>query len=84
MSKFSMKRGGKEVGPASVYAEPHDMKGRAGVRMDEPMGAEKLHGMRVSVGNIGTSDMPGPKTSGIRVRGTSKQTKGFMARGPMG
>jgi hypothetical protein len=28
MAKFSMKMGGKEVGPASVYAEPHtDVKG---------------------------------------------------------
>ena len=84
MSSFSMKRGGKEVGPASVYAKPHDMKGRAGVRMDEPMGTESLHGMRVVVGNIGCCPPPEAKTSGIRVRGTTKQTKGFMARGPMG
>lgn len=27
MAKFSMKRGGKEVGPASVYAKPHTMSG---------------------------------------------------------
>ena len=31
MAKFSKKMMGKEVGDASVYAEPHDMKGRAGV-----------------------------------------------------
>lgn len=27
MAKFSMKKGGKEVGPASVYAKPHTMSG---------------------------------------------------------
>ena len=30
MAKFSMKQDGKEVGPASVYAEPHDMTGKPG------------------------------------------------------
>lgn len=84
MSKFSMKRGGKEVGPASVYAEPHDMKGRPGTRMSEPMGTESLHGMRVVVGNIGCCPPPEAKTSGIRVRGMGAATKGTMARGPMG
>ena len=29
MAKFSMKKQGKEVGPASVYAAPHTMKGKA-------------------------------------------------------
>jgi hypothetical protein len=27
MPKYSMKRDGKEVGPASVYAEPHKIRG---------------------------------------------------------
>jgi hypothetical protein len=27
MAKFSMKVGGNEVGPASVYAQPHTMSG---------------------------------------------------------
>ena len=27
MAKFSMKKGGKEVGPAEVYAAPHTMDG---------------------------------------------------------
>jgi len=31
MASYSMKKGGKEIGPASVYAEPHTMKGQAGV-----------------------------------------------------
>ena len=25
---YSMKKGGKEIGPASVYAEPHTMDGK--------------------------------------------------------
>jgi len=29
MAKFSMKRDGKEVGGASVYAQPHTMSGKA-------------------------------------------------------
>jgi hypothetical protein len=29
MAKYSMKKGGKEVGPASVYAAPHTMDGKA-------------------------------------------------------
>jgi len=28
MANYSMKKAGKEVGPASVYAEPHNMKGQ--------------------------------------------------------
>ena len=30
MAKFSLKIKGKEVGPAAVYAEPHDMSGKSG------------------------------------------------------
>lgn len=83
MSKFSMKRGGKEVGPASVYAPPHDMKGRPGTRMSQPMGTETLGDFRMVVGNIDCCPPAGPKTSGIKVRGTGAATKGMMARGPM-
>lgn len=71
MAKFSMKMGGKEVGPASVYAEPHtDVKG-GGTSM---MG----RGTCVTIGPLKEV-----KTSGIKVRGTGAATKGTMARGPM-
>jgi len=92
MAKFSKKVGGKEVGSASVYAEPHTMTGKP------TSGQEAVHyatdpntmkanestpgGMparRVSLGNI----TAGPKTSGIKIRGTGAATKGVMARGPM-
>jgi hypothetical protein len=33
MAKFSMKKMGKEVGPASVYAEPHTMSGSTKINL---------------------------------------------------
>ena len=36
MAKYSMKEGGKEVGPASVYAEPHTMAGAKVVASPNP------------------------------------------------
>ena len=35
------------------------------------------------VGNTAMGVSPGPKTSGIKIRGTGCATKGTMARGPM-
>jgi hypothetical protein len=91
MAKFSMKEGGKEVGPASVYAQPHDMSGRKltdlGVEYatdPNTMPADEstpggMPARRVSIGNM----TRGPKTDGIKIRGTGAATKGVMARGPM-
>lgn len=87
MAKFSMKKGGKEVGPASVYAKPHTMSGKV-VRASENPGSgknrSKLDEYDVSVGNISKSaGDEKTKTSGIKIRGTGAATKGVMARGPM-
>ena len=86
MAKYSMKRNGKEVGPASVYAEPHTMSGKkvtvAGAIKDTS-GADCLSEMNISVGNISKSTGGGVKTDGIKIRGTGAATKGTMARGPM-
>ena len=87
MATFSMKKGGKEVGPASVYAKPHTMSGKA-VRAESNPGKEpnksKLDKYDVSIGGISKSAGNEPaKTSGIKVRGTGAATKGLMARGPM-
>jgi hypothetical protein len=88
MAKFSMKKGGKEVGPAELYAPPHTMEGRAWSKADlgngyapEPTRADKVN---MSVGNV-TRDgyNPDPKTTGIKMRGTGAATKGVMSRGPM-
>ena len=87
MATYSMKKGGKEVGPASVYAEPHTMTGKkvtiAGNPGKEP-NRSKLETYDVSVGAISKSAGNEPtKTDGIKVRGTGAATKGVMARGPM-
>ena len=85
MAKYSMKMGGKEVGPASTYAEPHTMQGKKVKAESNPGKApdrSKLDTVNMSVGNISKSE-PGVKTSGIKIRGTGAATKGVMARGPM-
>ena len=83
---YSMKMKGKEVGPASVYAKPHTMTGKA-VTVEQNPGKEpnrsRLETVDMSVGNISKTDGAGVKTSGIKVRGTGCATKGIMARGPM-
>jgi hypothetical protein len=86
MAKYSMKQDGKEVGPASVYAEPHTMSGNkvtvAGAIKDKT-GAQVMDEMNISVGKINKGNEKGVKTSGIKIRGTGAATKGVMARGPM-
>ena len=88
MAKFSMKRDGKEVGGASVYAEPHTMDGKA-MKISSTPGKEpnrsKADTVNMSVGNISKNvDSKQVKTDGIKVRGTGAATKGVMSRGPMG
>lgn len=84
---YSMKRDGKEVGPASVYAPPHTMDGKA-MKISSNPGKDpnrsKLDTLDISVGSFSKSAGNEPtKTSGIKVRGTGCATKGVMARGPM-
>ena len=87
MAKFSMKQGGKEVGPASVYAKPHTMDGKA-VKATANPGKEPNHSrvdtVNMSVGAFSNKPEGNPtKTTGIKIRGTGCATKGTMARGPM-
>ena len=86
MAKYSMKRGGKEVGPASVYAEPHTMTGKK-VKATGSVGRGKnesaLDSYDPSVGDVRKGSAPAAKTSGIKIRGTGAATKGVLARGPM-
>ena len=88
MAKFSMKKGGKEVGPADVYAPPHDMTGKAGVDLSNngygpnPKRTE-LSDLAVSVKDLRSKPYPEVKTTGIKMRGTGAATKGLMSRGPM-
>ena len=87
MAKFSKKQGGKEVGGASVYAQPHTMSGKAvGVEPNpgKMPNRSKADTVDMSIGRISKSaGNEAVKTSGIKVRGTGAATKGLMARGPM-
>ena len=84
---YSMKKMGKEVGSAAVYAKPHTMDGKA-MNISSNPGKEpnrsKLDAYDVSVGGISKSaGNESTKTSGIKTRGNGAATKGVMARGPM-
>ena len=87
MATFSKKIMGKEVGDASVYAEPHTMTGKAVQAKSNPgsgLNRSSANTVDMSVGNIDRNPEGKPtKTSGIKVRGTGAATKGLMARGPM-
>ena len=83
MATFSKKVMGKEVGDASVYAQPHNMNGKAVTeKITTQSGAEYMREMNPSVGNISRS-YPETKTTGIKIRGTGAAIKGTTARGPM-
>jgi len=91
MAKFSMKKGGKEVGPASVYAKPHDVSGgkvdlnyKDGTNPGFGDNLSKGNNVDMSIGYISNSAGNEPiKTDGIKMRGTGCATKGTMSRGPM-
>lgn len=84
MAKYSNKQGGKEVGQAAVYAEPHTMAG-AGVtaKVKNESGAKVMSDMNISTGSISKGNYKPEKTDGIKIRGTGAATKGLKARGPM-
>ena len=86
MAAFSMKKGGKEVGSAKVYAPPH--QGSKPYSAQQALAETESGGapsdMNVSVGNVSRKAQPGVKTSGIQMRGAGAATKGKMSRGPMG
>jgi len=92
MATFSKKMMGKEVGDASVYAQPHDMSGKKmtqapvefGTNPGFPPNKSKLDTADVSLGQFSKSAGNEPiKTDGIKMRGTGAATKGTMSRGPM-
>jgi hypothetical protein len=86
MAKYSMKKGGKEVGNAEVYAEPHTMSGKkmttAKAAVTKP--GNGVDQVNMSVGGY-TKDNKSPvnKHGEMKIRGTGAATKGVMARGPM-
>ena len=65
MAKFSMKKGGNEVGPASVYAPPHNMKGGTAIDLGN-------NGYPNNIPNTQTLRTRGTKNT---TRGNSSSTK---------
>ncbi len=84
MAKYSMKKGGKEIGPASVYAGPHTMTGQE-VKAPLPVTSPRaeIDQMNLAAGMVSKGNVKPVKTDGIKIRGTGAATKGVMARGPM-
>lgn len=86
MAKFSQKQGGKEVGNAEVYAQPHTgADANVDIKNSGYQGGNRLsaNDIDMSVGNISRDAYAPTKTSGIKTRGNGAATKGVMARGPM-
>jgi hypothetical protein len=84
MAKYSMKKGGKEVGSASVYAKPHTMSGKqVNADLKYKTGAQMLDESNPSAGMVSKGNYKPIKTDGIETRGNGAATKGRIARGPM-
>lgn len=85
MATFSMKKGGKEVGPASVYAKPHAMDGKTLTTAESSVvkKGNAMDELNIGVAGISKGNVKPTKTSGIKIRGTGAATKGVIARGPM-
>jgi len=82
---YSMKKGGKEIGSAAVYAPPHTMDGKdmkISSNPGKPSEISSMSTMKMSVGNYNNGEST-TKTSGIKTRGNGCATKGITARGPM-
>ena len=88
MAKFSMKKGGKEVGPASVYAAPHTMDGKAtNVVTDSTTkpGKDKINQMNMSVAGVSKGNYAAINPYGVgQMRGYGAATKGRKISGKMG
>ena len=85
MAKFSQKQGGKEVGQAAVYAEPHTMDAKkVTAKVPEKTGTQYTNEMNIAGGGVSKGNYKPEKTTGIKMRGTGAATKGVMSRGPMG
>jgi len=73
--------------PASAYAKPHTMSGKAvpiSSNPGKPSSMSSTDTMRMSVGNYNNAkNTPTTKTTGIVTRGNGAATKGITARGPM-
>jgi hypothetical protein len=86
MAKYSMKKDGKEVGPASVYAEPHTMSGKTMTTARDSVvkPGNGVNEVNMSVSGISKGNYtPMNKNGEITMRGAGAATKGTKCRGPM-
>jgi hypothetical protein len=88
MAKFSAKMKGKEVGPASIYAQPHSMEGAATnvkTYQKTESGAQEMTKLNMSVGGISKGNYAPENPYGVGVmRGYGAATKGRKISGKMG
>jgi hypothetical protein len=88
MAKYSMKKNGKEVGPAEIYAAPHTMEGAATsvkTYQKAETGAECMTKMNMSVGGISKGNYAPENPYGVgTMRGYGAATKGRKISGKMG
>lgn len=88
MAKFSMKNQGKEVGPASTYAKPHSMEGKAtdvNSYNKYTSGAQTINEMNPSVAGISKGNYKPINPYGVgEMRGYGAATKGRKISGKMG
>ena len=96
MAKYSMKVKGKEIGPASTYAAPHEMTGKTlgeadlkrAVSMDSYSNSKIRNASSVNskspsmVVSIGANTKENMNGE-ITMRGVGAATKGTKCRGPM-
>jgi len=83
---YSMKKGGKEIGPASVYAEPHTMDGKKMKNLKDVVTkpGNGIDQINMSVGGYSKTNKDVINKNGeMKIRGTGAATKGTKARGPM-
>lgn len=87
MAKYSMKVQGKEIGHASVYAEPHTMSGEkvTASATKGKSGAAEMDTMNISVGNLSKGSYAPVNPYGVgEMRGYGAATKGRKISGKMG
>lgn len=88
MAKYSMKKGGKEVGPAEVYAAPHTMEGKTtdvNTYSEYKTGAQVIDKLNISVGGLSRGNYPPINPYGVgEMRGYGAATKGRKISGKMG
>ena len=82
-----MKKDGKEVGSASVYAEPHTMSGKklSNVESSVTKKGNGVNDVNMSVAGISKGNYPPINPYGVGVmRGYGAATKGRKISGKMG